>query len=218
MAGSLGTRPSRPRVRRGRPAWRPPAAPLLASAIARPALTEPANVTARDDFGALPVLALDLATRCGFALRTSRCIASGTADFAERRNETRGDRLWRFQQWIAEFHSAQPLSMVAYEKVQGHMRGAAQTCYAQFEGVLLAWCAKRRVAVHAVNPKTLKRVIAGTGNADKAQMMAAVRAHGYTPADHNEADALAVLIYATNRQSTNAGTRGMDDNGRTSIR
>lgn len=164
------------------------------------------------------MLALDLATRCGYALRTARCIVSGTADFAERRNETRGGRLWRFQQWVADFHAAQPLSLIAYEKVQGHMRGAAQTCFAQFEGVLLAWAAKREVPVRSVNPKTLKRVITGTGNADKAQMMEAVRGHGYTPADDNEGDALAVLIYATGRHSQQQGTRRLESDGGIALR
>lgn len=165
------------------------------------------------------MLALDLATHCGYAFQTSACVLSGTESFAERGRETRGDRLWRFQQWVAEFHRAQPLSMVAYEKVQGHMRGAAQSCYAQFEGVLLAWCAKRQVRVSAVNPKTLKRVIAGSGNADKSSMKAAVRAYGFAPADDNEADALAVLLYATNRTTTDVrGTlRRVDDYGRIAI-
>lgn len=181
-------------------------------------MIEPANVRELCDADALPVLALDLATRCGFALRTSRTVASGTADFAERRHETRGDRLWRFQQWIADVHAAQALSMVAYEKVQGHMRGAAQTCYAQFEGVLLAWAAKRQVPVYPVNPKTLKRAIAGSGNADKARMVAAVRAFGFAPADDNEADALAVLIYATRGYSADVGTGIVDVHERSSIR
>lgn len=180
-------------------------------------MNEHANVTEWADPAALPVLALDLATRCGFALRSSRSVLSGTEDFAERRNETRGDRLWRFQQWIAEFQRADPLSMVAYEKVQGHMRGHAQTCYAQFEGVLLAWCAKRQIPVRPVNPKTLKRAITGSGNADKSQMVAAIRAHGFAPADDNEADALAVLLYATNRRTALLGPIGLADIGRIAV-
>lgn len=160
-------------------------------------MDEPANVTPCDDPSALPVLALDLATHCGFALRTSRTITSGTVDFTERRNETRGGRLWRFQQWLADFHAATPLVLVAYERVNGHMRGPAQACYAQFEGVLLCWCAKRQIPVRAVPVSTLKRAIAGTGKADKSQMIAAVAARGFTPNDDNEADALAVLLYAT---------------------
>ena len=35
-----------------------------------------------------------------------------------------------------------------------------------------------------------------TGNADKAAMVAAVRARGFSPADDNEADAIALLLWA----------------------
>ena len=36
----------------------------------------------------------------------------------------------------------------------------------------------------------------GKGNADKAAMVAAVRARGFSPADDNEADAIAILLWA----------------------
>ena len=37
---------------------------------------------------------------------------------------------------------------------------------------------------------------AGKGNADKVSMIAAARARGYSPADDNEADAIAILRWA----------------------
>jgi Holliday junction resolvasome RuvABC endonuclease subunit len=43
---------------------------------------------------------------------------------------------------------------------------------------------------------TIKRHIAGKGNADKPAMIAAVKALGFAPADDNEADALALLHWA----------------------
>jgi Holliday junction resolvasome RuvABC endonuclease subunit len=43
---------------------------------------------------------------------------------------------------------------------------------------------------------TIKRHIAGKGNADKAAVIAAVQALGFSPADDNEADALALLHWA----------------------
>jgi hypothetical protein len=39
-------------------------------------------------------------------------------------------------------------------------------------------------------------VTAGKGNADKAAVIAAVRARGFSPADDDEADALAILLWA----------------------
>jgi Holliday junction resolvasome RuvABC endonuclease subunit len=49
---------------------------------------------------------------------------------------------------------------------------------------------------------TIKRFITGKGNADKAAVMAAVCAEGFAPADDNEADAIAILLWAI---ETNGG-------------
>ena len=43
---------------------------------------------------------------------------------------------------------------------------------------------------------TMKRSASGKGNAKKDDMMAAVRSRGFTPADDNEADAIAILLWA----------------------
>jgi Holliday junction resolvasome RuvABC endonuclease subunit len=47
---------------------------------------------------------------------------------------------------------------------------------------------------------TIKRYIAGKGNADKQAVIAAVRARGFNPSDDNEADALAILLWAVETQ------------------
>jgi len=43
---------------------------------------------------------------------------------------------------------------------------------------------------------TIKRHVTGKGNADKQAVIAAVRARGFMPADDNEADAIAILLWA----------------------
>jgi hypothetical protein len=47
---------------------------------------------------------------------------------------------------------------------------------------------------------TTKRFATGSGNADKTAMAAAMRARGFAPADDNEADAIALLLWATDAQ------------------
>ena len=42
---------------------------------------------------------------------------------------------------------------------------------------------------------TIKRFISGAGNASKDAVIAAVKARGYAPADDNEADAIAILLF-----------------------
>ena len=44
---------------------------------------------------------------------------------------------------------------------------------------------------------TIKRHVTGKGNADKQAVIDAVRKLGFAPADDNEADALALLHWAT---------------------
>ena len=54
----------------------------------------------------------------------------------------------------------------------------------------------RVLASLQVPPQTWKKTIAGKGNADKEAMIAAARARGFSPADDNEADAIAILFWA----------------------
>jgi Holliday junction resolvasome RuvABC endonuclease subunit len=51
---------------------------------------------------------------------------------------------------------------------------------------------------------TIKRFITGKGNADKQAVIDAVRARGFQPKDDNEADAIAILLWAI---ETNGGVR-----------
>ena len=51
---------------------------------------------------------------------------------------------------------------------------------------------------------TIKRFATGRGNADKAAMIAAIQARGFTPADDNEADAIAILLWLTDAQGGRA--------------
>ena len=53
-----------------------------------------------------------------------------------------------------------------------------------------------REAYQGVPVGTIKRHATGKGNAPKEAMIAAARAHGFSPADDNEADAIALLLWA----------------------
>lgn len=143
------------------------------------------------------VLALDIGTAMGWALLTPHYVASGAKKWQERRGETRGGRLYRFYRWLTAMRGG-GLDLIAYELVRGHGPGQilAAHCYGQFEGVLLAWAARHEVAVETVHTGTLKKAVTGRGNAKKPEIGAAVRALGFAPSTHDEADALAVLRWA----------------------
>jgi Holliday junction resolvasome RuvABC endonuclease subunit len=67
---------------------------------------------------------------------------------------------------------------------------------------LTAWAELRGIPYQGVPVGTIKRHATGRGNADKEAMIAAARARGFSPADDNEADAIAILHWA---METNGG-------------
>ena len=65
---------------------------------------------------------------------------------------------------------------------------------------MMAWWAS--LPYQGVPVGTWKRHACGKGNADKQAVIAAVRERGFEPADDNEADAIAILLWAL---ETNGG-------------
>ena len=61
---------------------------------------------------------------------------------------------------------------------------------------LTSWAELRGVPYEGVPVGTIKRFATGKGNANKDAMIAAARARGFSPADDNEADAIAILFWA----------------------
>jgi hypothetical protein len=145
------------------------------------------------------VLALDLGTSTGWALRTrDDHITSGTVNFRPSRFDGGGMRYLRFARWLAELDTLSGgLGRVVFEEVRRHAGTDAAHIYGGFLAHLAAWCESRSVAYEGVPVGTIKRFATGKGNADKAAVIAAMQARGFHPADDNEADALALLLWAT---------------------
>jgi Holliday junction resolvasome RuvABC endonuclease subunit len=61
---------------------------------------------------------------------------------------------------------------------------------------LTAWCEHHQIPYQGVPVGTIKKHATGKGNAGKSDMIAAMVAKGFRPADDNEADALALLHWA----------------------
>lgn len=176
---------------------------LAAKAAKNPtdALAE-ANFVARYDPDALPVLALDIGTACGYALRTRAGVTSGTLDLSQRKvDNARGNRLLRLWGFLSHVHAASPLAWIAFEDVahMGPGQMLAAHSFAQFKGVVLLFGARARIDVRAVHTGTLKKAITGRGAFKKGEskpaLMAAVRARGFEPSTQDECDAIAVLEY-----------------------
>jgi hypothetical protein len=162
-----------------------------------PATPAPGPAARSLDHGRAAILALDLGTATGFAIQTADgAIASGTVSFRPSRYDGGGMRYLRFRGWLDQLSAdAGGLGAVHFEEVRRHIGTDAAHLYGGFLATLTAWCESRGIAYQGVPVGTIKRFITGKGNADKAAVMAAVGAHGYHPADDNEADALAILLW-----------------------
>jgi len=152
------------------------------------------------------ILTLDLGTSTGWALRSpDGHIASGTLSFRPSRYDGGGMRYLRFRSWLDQVETqARGISAVYFEEVRRHAGTDAAHIYGGFLATLTAWCETKSIAYQGVPVGTIKRHITGKGNADKSAVTASVRAHGFVPADDNEADAIAILIWAT---ETEGGVR-----------
>ena len=144
------------------------------------------------------ILALDLGTTTGWALRdrTGR-ITSGSQSFKPQRFEGGGMRFLRFKGWLTELKMhADGIDTLVFEEVRRHVSTDAAHAYGGFLATLTAWCEHHGVPYQGVPVGSIKKHATGKGNADKETVIAAVRAWGFDPADDNEADALALLLWA----------------------
>ena len=143
------------------------------------------------------LLALDLGTVTGFAVQTADgAIVSGTVSFRPSRYDGGGIRYLRFRAWLDSLAGdAGGLGAVHFEEVRSHAGTDAAHIYGGFLATLSAWCEQRGIAYQGVPVGTIKRHVTGKGNADKAAVIAAIKARGHNPTDDNEADALAILLW-----------------------
>ncbi len=156
-------------------------APVLAPTLSRPV-----------------VAALDLGTTTGWALQTADgLITSGTVSFRPSRYDGGGMRYLRFRGWLDQLAGdAGPISAIHFEEVRRHVGTDAAHVYGGLLATLTSWAETAVIAYQGVPVGTIKRHATGKGNANKDAMMAAARARGFSPADDNEADAIAILMWA----------------------
>lgn len=172
-----------------------------------PAPTPARNLAQRSiDRGQSAVLALDLGTTTGWAMQLAGSrIESGTVSFRPSRYDGGGMRYLRFRGWLdCMAADATGLAAIYFEEVRRHLGTDAAHIYGGLLATLTSWCELQGIAYQGVPVGTIKRFITGKGNADKPAVIAAVRARGFQPADDNEADALAILLWSL---ETHGGVR-----------
>lgn len=154
------------------------------------------------DRGRSAILALDLGTTTGFALQLSGGgIESGTVSFRPSRYDGGGMRYLRFHRWLDSIAAdTTDISAIYFEEVRKHAGTDAAHLFGGFLATLSSWCEQFGIPYQGVPVGTIKRFIAGKGNADKAAVIEAIRGRGFKPADDNEADAIAILLWAIETQ------------------
>ena len=142
------------------------------------------------------ILALDLGTKTGWAMQSLSRV-SGTVDFKNSRFEGGGMRYLKFNRWLDDMlHLAGSIDAIYFEEVRRHLGVDAAHAYGGFLAHLTAWCEQHAIPYQGVPVGTIKRHATGKGNANKAMVMAVMRQRGFNPADDNEADAQALLLWA----------------------
>ena len=150
------------------------------------------------------ILALDLGTTTGWAIRDfDGLITSGTVSFKPSRYDGGGMRYLRFTNWLTEIDRLSgPIEAIYFEEVRRHAGTDAAHVYGGLLAVLTSWGELRGVPYQGVPVGTIKKHASGKGNANKQAMIDAARKRGFNPADDNEADAIAILLWAI---ETNGG-------------
>jgi hypothetical protein len=170
-------------------------------------------MNAQNTMPAPVLLALDLGTNTGWALRgADGLIASGNVSFRPGRYDGGGMRFLRFTNWLAELERLSgPIAAIWFEEVRRHAGTDAAHVYGGLMATLTAWAEQRGIAYQGVPVGTIKRHATGKGNANKAAMIEAAQARGFSPSDDNEADAIATLFWAI---ETAGGVLGDDQPSR----
>lgn len=144
----------------------------------------------------MKILAIDPATKCGFA---HSCGTSGTWDLSVRRDESAGMRLIRFEGKLNEVHNNVGVDLVVFEAARNAGPGmqGALIRQAEMQGVLVHWCELLKINYRGYSPSEIKKYATGKGNSGKEVMMKAALARwpGFA-GDDNEADARWLLMLA----------------------
>jgi hypothetical protein len=150
------------------------------------------------------ILALDLGTTTGWALRShDGLITSGTVSFRPGRFDGGGMRYLRFTNWLTELDRLSgPIAAIWFEEVRRHAGTDASPRLWRSDGHAdrVGRAARRalsgRPRRHDQAPRHRQ------GQRQEAGHDRAARARGFSPADDNEADAIALLLWAI---ETNGG-------------
>jgi Holliday junction resolvasome RuvABC endonuclease subunit len=141
------------------------------------------------------ILALDVATHCGYAI--SRQLY-GVWDLTPKRDESAGMRLIRFRAKLNEILKSEKINLVVFERPGGQHKGAI-IVQAELQGQVKVVCEDLNIEYRGYSSQEIKKFATGKGNSGKPAMIAAAKEKlGYPGNNDNEADAMWLLELGQN--------------------
>lgn len=138
------------------------------------------------------VLALDIATHCGFYSTHS----SGTWNFTETKKRNNNKKHWHFRETLIEYIKDNNIThIVAEDVLMNKNRFRATVSLSEMRGILLEVCDTLDLPnPEFLNAITIKKFATGNGKATKEQMIeAAERDFNFVTASDDEADAFFIF-------------------------
>lgn len=189
-AGAPTAEPGKINIEAADPWARPELANLRNSSSSAPGAAPALNVN---------ILALDLGTKTGFALRRrDGAMRYGTVDFTPRASWAPGQKWQRFRSWLSTTITENNVTQIAFEDVKRHGPGQvlAAHAYGGFRAMLEMVADQHRVTLIPFGVGQIKKHWTGSGVAKKDAMIQQAKARGFRVLDDNNADALAILHLA----------------------
>lgn len=142
----------------------------------------------------MKILAIDPATKCGWAYYDEKNKISGVWDLSIKRDESRGMRLIRLRNKLQEIKD---VDMLVFEVSKNHVSTIGAEVAGELRGLLTTWCYDNKIEYKGINYLDIKKNAVGKGRAKKEEMIEACKQKlNYCPIDDNEADARWLLEYA----------------------
>lgn len=140
------------------------------------------------------ILALDLGTSCGWALRKDARVTHGSWNLKPKRFEGGGMRYLRFKHALTELKSHGDIDAIYYEEVRSHKGTDAAHIYGGLMATLTAWAEHHIIPYAGIPVGTWKKSLTGNGAAGKPLVLSTINRLGYVVETQDEADALGVLL------------------------
>ena len=152
------------------------------------------------------IIAIDCGGSLGWASLCDGRLESGVQVFDLKRGESPGMRFLRFNFWLVYIIKAVKPKLIGFEAAH-HRGGAATDLLVGMTTRIIEACALNGIEHAAVHSSTIKKSMAGKGNASKDEMIAKARLLYplVNIADDNEADALLLLAYLVKEYEIGGG-------------